>query len=287
MERPLSIYEELCSELGLKFDREDGKISLCGPLKAKKFHLRGDISSQFITGILFALPFVGGGEIELTTKLESRSYVNLTLDAMKEFGISADWDGEQVIRVEGGEYKKKNTSVEGDWSAAAFIKALSCFGNDVQINGIRDNSKQGDKVCFEHIASLRRGFAKIELDDCPDLAPILFTVASACHGGEFSGTARLKIKESDRAAVIAEELAKFGAKIDVYENSVTVHKTELHAPLAVLQGHNDHRVVMSLAVLCTKFGGTIEGAEAVSKSYPEFFRDLSLLGIEVEHNGNN
>ena len=281
MGRPLSIYEELCSELGLGFEREGGEISVCGPLRAKKFKLRGDISSQFITGILFALPLIGGGEIELTTRLESKSYVDLTLEAMGEFGIEACFTNENTIRVSGGEYTPKDMVVEGDWSAAAFIKALCCFGGDAQATGLRDDSKQGDKVCSEHIASLKAGFAKIPLDDCPDLAPVLFTVAAACNGGEFVGTARLKIKESDRAAVMAEELAKFGAKVDVCENSVTVHKTELHAPSEILRGHNDHRVVMSLAVLCTKFGGVIDGAEAVSKSYPEFFSDLSSLDIEV------
>lgn len=287
MQRPLGIYEELCSELGLGFEHNKGKISVCGPLKTNKFKLRGDISSQFITGILFALPFIGGGEIELTTKLESRSYVNLTLDAMREFGISADWASERVICVKEGAYTPKNTTVEGDWSAAAFIKALSTLGGCTDVIGLRAESKQGDKICAEHLDALSRGFATIPLDDCPDLAPILFTVAAACHGGEFVGTARLKIKESDRAAVMAEELRKFGAKIDVFENSVTVHKTELRMPNEILNGHNDHRVVMSLSVLCTKFGGTIDGAEAVSKSYPEFFRDLSLLGIEINEIGNN
>lgn len=282
MERPLGIYEELCSELGLTFERHEGKISVCGPLRTKAFRLRGDISSQFITGILFALPLIGGGEIKLTTKLESRSYVDLTLDAMREFGVDACFDGEDVIRVSGGEYSPRRSAAEGDWSAAAFIEALSCFGGDIKIKGLRSDSKQGDRVCREYIAELKSGFTRLSLCDCPDLAPILFTVAAACHGGEFSGTARLKIKESDRAAVMAEELRKFGAKIDVFEDSVTVHKTELHPPSEALFGHNDHRVVMSLAVLCTKFGGTIEGAEAVAKSYPEFFRDLSLLGFEVK-----
>ena len=119
------------------------------------------------------------------------------------------------------------------------------------------------------------------IGDCPDLGPILFALSAAKQGGIFDGTRRLKIKESDRAAAMAEELKKFGASVSVYDDTVVVYPGAFHAPREILKGHNDHRIVMSMAVLLTLFGGEIEGAEAVKKSYPAFFNDLRKLGIEV------
>jgi 3-phosphoshikimate 1-carboxyvinyltransferase len=128
---------------------------------------------------------------------------------------------------------------------------------------------------------LVRGVPTIHIGDCPDLGPVLFAIAAAKNGGVFTGTRRLKIKESDRAAAMAEELKKFGASVSVYEDTVVIYPAEFHAPSEVLCGHNDHRIVMALSVLLTLTGGEIEGAEAVSKSYPAFFENLEALGIEV------
>jgi 3-phosphoshikimate 1-carboxyvinyltransferase len=129
---------------------------------------------------------------------------------------------------------------------------------------------------------LCRGVPTIHIGDCPDLAPILFAVAAAKCGGVFSGTRRLKIKESDRAGAMAEELAKFGSSVTVYDDKVVVYPTSFHKPAQPLSAHNDHRIVMSLAILLTLTGGEIVGAEAVNKSYPDFFEHLISLGIGVE-----
>ena len=129
---------------------------------------------------------------------------------------------------------------------------------------------------------LKASKPELNISDCPDLGPILFAVASALDGGVFTGTARLRIKESDRATVMAEELKKFGVNVVVGEDQVIVDGGNLSEPLEELYGHNDHRIVMSLAVLSTITGGTIKGAEAVSKSFPDFFEKLKSLGIEVE-----
>lgn len=282
MERPLSVYEGIAKDLCLEFKRECGRIILRGPLKTKEYSVRGDVSSQFITGLLFALPFLGGGRIDITGKIESRSYIDLTLFAMREFGINTFWDGNSSITVEGGDYVAKSTAIEGDYSATAFIDALSYLGGDARALGLNEGSMQGDRVYKEHFRSLSEGSPKISIEDCPDLAPILFALAAALNGAEFTDTARLKFKESDRAEVMREELSKFGASLEIRENSVLVKKVSLHTPSEVLLGHNDHRIVMALSVLCTRFGGEINGAEAISKSYPEFFEHLKSLNIKVQ-----
>ena len=129
---------------------------------------------------------------------------------------------------------------------------------------------------------LCRGFCQIDISDCPDLGPALFAVAAANHGARFTGTRRLKFKESDRSEAMAEELAAFGAKVLVEENAVTVEASAFHAPDRILQSHNDHRIVMALAALLLRTGGSIAGAEAVNKSFPDFFRKLQQLGIRLE-----
>ena len=129
---------------------------------------------------------------------------------------------------------------------------------------------------------IKRGTPSINLSDCPDLGPILFALAAANNGGVFTGTRRLRLKESDRGEAMAEELRKFGVAVTVNEDEIVVFPKEFHRPTEVLNGHNDHRVVMALAILCTIFGGEIKGAEAVNKSFPDFFEKLQSVGISVE-----
>ena len=138
-------------------------------------------------------------------------------------------------------------------------------------------------MCASLLEKLENKDENIDLSGCPDLAPVLFAVSAAKNGARFVGTRRLAIKESDRAAAMASELAKMGVRVDVEENAVTVCGGELHAPAEVIDGHNDHRIVMSMSLLATLVGGEIEGAEAVRKSYPDFFEVLASLGIEVEY----
>lgn len=283
-ERPMTIYERLCKEFGYKYTQKGPQITVKGPLESAEMHLEGNVSSQFISGLLFALPLCSAdSRIHLTTKLESASYVELTRSALKLFGVSVDWENESTLYIRGNQkYEPTSVEVEGDYSGAAFIDALSLFGGEVTVDGLLEESLQGDKIYKAHFDALSRGAATISLEDCPDLAPILFTVAAAKVGGHFTDTRRLKLKESDRAEVMAEELRKFGADITVEENSVTVKKAPLHAPSEMLYGHNDHRIVMSLAILASLYGGEIDGAEAVKKSYPDFFRDITRLGIKAD-----
>lgn len=283
MERPMSVYEEICNEKGLFFSQQDGKIKLCGKLSAGKFTVRGDISSQFVSGLLFALPFCEEeSTIELIPPVESRSYINMTIDAMKSFGVNAEWKNETEIYIKGNQqYKSQTLTVEGDYSNAAFIEAFNLLGSDVEVKNLNENSLQGDKIYREYFAVLSGENAELDVSNSPDLAPVLMSVAAMKNGATLTGTRRLKIKESDRAAVMKEELSKFGADITVNENSVVIRKADLYSPTEKLVSHNDHRVAMALSVISSIYGGTITEAECVKKSYPSFFEEMKKLGLEV------
>lgn len=283
LSRPLDEYEKICKENGFEFIKDKNTLTVCGNLKAGEYTLRGDISSQYITGLLFALSLLEGDSIiHITPPVESRSYIELTLLAMREFGVNACFKDEYTLFVPGNcNYTSLNTKVEGDYSNAAFLEAFNLLGGNVTVLGLSEESLQGDRVYIPMYQKLREGTPRLDLSDCPDLAPVLFTMAAYLNGGVFTGTKRLRIKESDRATVMALELSKFGADIKVYEDSVEIKKTNLCKPEKLLSGHNDHRVVMSLALLCSVFGGEIEGAEAVKKSFPDFFHKIEKLGIDV------
>ena len=283
MQRPLSVYEALFEQRGMKLTGENGVLTVKGPLEGGDFSVRGDVSSQFISGLLFALPTLEcDSVIKILPPFESRSYVDLTVLTLKKFGVDVHFEDELTIRIPGRQkYVSGDFEVEGDYSAAAFIEALDLFGSSVCVTGLTEDSAQGDRIYREIFPTLKGTSPEIDISNCPDLAPILFVLASYLNGATIRSTARLKIKESDRAQVMAKELRKLGADIEVLENSVIIKKSVLHAPTEPLCGHNDHRVVMALAVLLTKFGGEIDGAEAVSKSYPDFFSDISSIGIDV------
>ena len=281
LERPLEVYEDLCRTRGFLFARGEASLRLRGRLSAGEFTLPGDVSSQFVSGLLFALPRLDGDSvIHLRPPVESRSYIDMTMDALNAFGVSARWADGTTIAVPGGQrFSPRALTVEGDWSNAAFFLALGA-----EVTGLREDSLQGDRCCAEYLARLRGGAATLDLSDCPDLAPVLFACAAAHHGGVFTGTRRLRFKESDRVAAMAAELLKFGVAVEAEENRVLV-RGGARAPSGALCGHNDHRVVMALSVLCARTGGVIEGAEAVKKSFPDYFAKLRELSIEVEEHG--
>ena len=283
LSRPLSVYQGICNEQDLMFVKEKERIILEGPLRAGNFKVQGNISSQFISGLLFALPVLKkDSQISITQPIESHSYIDLTLNVMRKFGMKIEWKNERTLYIPGGQkYSPVVDSVEGDYSNAAFFSALNILGGDVQIEGLSENSVQGDRIYSKYFEMIKKGTPSINISDCPDLGPILFALAAANNGGIFTGTRRLRIKESDRCDAMAEELRKFGVSVTVNDDDVVVFPKEFHKPSEVLSGHNDHRVVMALSVLCTIFGGEIEGAEAVNKSFPDFFEKLQSVGIDV------
>lgn len=338
MQRPLDVYDKLCRERDIAFEQSGQSLKVCGILTAGRYELAGDVSSQFVTGLLFALPLLDGeSRIVLRPPVESRSYIDMTIEALRAFGVAAEWETENCLRVDGGQrYTADELFVEGDYSNAAFFEALNVLGADIRVENLREDSLQGDRVYRELFGKLSRAaalraaahprggegvrgdgntdiasctadrhgntdsvsrtadchrgscvaaaaaHAAIDISDCPDLGPILMAVAAALRGGSFTGTKRLKIKESDRGEAMAAELRKLGVSVTVGENEIIVGSEGLHEPSEPLDGHNDHRIVMSAAVLLTQTGGEIEGAEAVAKSFPDFFEKLTSLGIEVK-----
>lgn len=283
-ERPLCVYEKICREQGILFERARNHLVVEGKLRSGEYELPGNVSSQFISGLLFVLPLLGGdSRIRLTGSVESRPYIDMTMQAMEIFGVKARWEDESAILIRGGQsYCPRSTKVEGDFSNAAFFEALNLIGGDVEVTGLYDGSLQGDKVYRQYFDRIREGYAQIDLSDCPDLGPVLMAAAAMCGGAKFTGTARLRLKESDRGLAMQEELGKLGAAVEVLDNAILVEPGELRAD-TVLDGHNDHRIVMALAVILSAVGGSITGAEAVGKSLPDFWERFKQLGIGVRY----
>ncbi len=284
MQRPMDIYEKLAKENGMYYLADGEKISLRGVLKGGEFAVKGNISSQFISGLLFSLPLCkNDSTIRLLPPVESKSYIDMTIDAMAAFGVEAVWKDETTLFIKGNQdYVPRNISVEGDFSNAAFPDAFNYLGGSLEVSGLSETSLQGDRIYKDYFKKLEDGTPVLDVSNCPDLAPVLMTLAVLKNGATFTGTKRLSIKESDRAQTMKQELSNFGADITVNENSVIIKKALLHSSERPLYAHNDHRVAMSLAVICSVFGGIIEGAECVKKSYPDFFEVMQKVGLEVK-----
>lgn len=287
LSRPLGVYEDISRKQDLLFEHGKNSLAVKGMLKSGEYRIPGNISSQFISGLLFALPLLKeDSRIIITSPIESLPYIEMTVYALSKFGVLAEWENENTIFVPGNQkYFPAKVSVEGDFSNAAFFGALNCLGSEIDINGTDISSKQGDKIYPELFRAIENKEPDIDISNCPDLGPILFALAAAKSGGSFTGTERLRLKESDRISAMAKELAEFGSDLTESGGKTTVTPIT-HTPKKALFGHNDHRIVMALSVLLTKYGGCISGAEVVNKSFPEFFDELSRLGFELEIEGD-
>lgn len=303
MDRPQSVYETIFKEQGLSFIQENGTISIEGALKPQKYCLQGNVSSQFISGLLFALPLCDqASTIEIKDPFESRSYVSLTMQMLEHFGIEVEFSDSHTIYIKGRqEYHSGCYSVEGDYSQLAFFACLAALNHDLEVSGVHHNSKQGDKAILKLLKQANVSFkesvngysicksevtgSEIDLADCPDLGPILCVLAAFAKGTtHIKNAGRLRIKESDRIAAMECELKKLGVNIRSEESDIYIEGCSSYEGGVIFDGHNDHRIVMSLAIAATMCQQpcTIQGAQAVQKSYPQFFEDLTSLGIEVE-----
>jgi 3-phosphoshikimate 1-carboxyvinyltransferase len=283
LERPYGPYEAIFQQQGITFQRQPDSITLSGALKPGRFEVPGDVSSQFITGLLYALPLLDGeSEIVLTTALESRGYVDLTLEALKQFGVQVSFT-EHGWQVPGGQrYQSADVAVEGDYSQAANFILAASLGNPLQVEGLRPDSAQGDRIVCQY-AALLDGAGEVTLDvsQCPDLVPALAVRAALRDGAvtRIVGAARLRLKESDRLDAVTVELNRLGGQVEQTADTLTIRGVkQFHG--GSCNCHQDHRIAMMLAVAATCASGVVEvnGAEHVAKSYPTFWEDYKLLG---------
>lgn len=303
VKRPLDIYFDLFDKQNIKYEYNENYLPLKinGALKPGLYKVRGDVSSQFITGLLFTLPLLkGDSTIEITTKLESKGYIDLTIDILNKYGITIDFN-ESTINIKGNQsYKPCDYQVEGDYSQSAFYFLANMFGNDIKLKGLRDDSYQGDKKIVEDIKALGGTIYKdndltwakpemlkpatISFSQTPDLGPALTVLASTISGTSyFVDAERLRIKECDRITCMKEELQKLGASIEEEQDKMIIHGRTLHG--GVVDSHNDHRVVMALSMISTIVNEdlVITNAESVKKSYPHFFEDFKSLGGKINY----
>lgn len=296
-QRPLGPYGAIFHGQGLPFAQDETGVSFQGPLAPGDYTLPGDVSSQFISGLLFALPLLpGDSHIRIQPPFESRGYVNMTLQVMDAFGVQAAFLDGLTLRVPGNQRFTAPAApflVEGDDSQAAFFLTLDAILGDVSVAGLSLRSIQGDRVMGEILARCGhvpgqppRPLAPFvaDLGDCPDLGPILMTLGLFCQGeSRLLNAGRLRLKESDRGTAMAQELSKLGGQASLAGDEIRIRQSRLR-PGPALSSHGDHRIAMALAVaaLGARIPADIQGAEAVEKSYPDFWKDLAAIGARVE-----
>ena len=279
-QRPLSPLWEEMERMGcsLRWISED-ELRLDGKLRPGDYHIRGDVSSQFISGLLFAAALMDGDStVHIEGKLESAPYVAMTQRALSLFGINTDG-----FRVKNGQtfHSPETVTVEGDWSNGAFWLAAKALGNDLIVANLDPLSPQGDRAAAHLIPALTDHLI-IDASDIPDLVPILSVVAACSQGAVFTGIRRLRIKESDRVASTVAMLEALGGRAEATEDTLTVYGTGLIG--GTVDAVNDHRIAMSAAIASTvcRKDVTILGAECVRKSYPKFWEEFSRLGGNYE-----
>ena len=289
MERPQKPYFDLFDEKGIAYRQEDGVLTVQGRLTPGTFALPGDVSSQFVTGLLYALPLLeGDSRITLTTPLESRGYVDMTLEALERFGIRAECPDGRTLRVPGGQtYRPCRAAVESDYSQAAFYYAANGLGGQVEILGLNPRSAQGDRCIVPyHMQLCGPGEAELDVSQCPDLVPPLAAHAALRQGiTRIVNAARLRIKESDRLTAVTQVLTALGADVVEGADRLTITgQPEGRAGGVTVDSHNDHRIAMMAAIAATRCAApvTIIGAECVAKSYPDFWEDYERLGGQIQ-----
>ncbi|WP_294400906.1 3-phosphoshikimate 1-carboxyvinyltransferase [uncultured Clostridium sp.] len=300
--RPLDTYYSIFDEQGIKYSYKEGILDLKteGKLKAGEFKVKGNISSQFITGLLFTLPLLDGdSKIIITTEMESKGYIDLTLSAIKDFGVEIINNNYEEFIIKGNQtYKGRDYRVEGDYSQAAFFLCGDAVSNEVVVNDLKLDSLQGDKEvidilermgvkikseCNGLIGRADEGLKATVVDgsQCPDIIPVVSLAACLCNGiTEVINAGRLRIKECDRLAAVTSELNKLGAKITEKEDGLIIEGVSKLKGGCTVWSHKDHRIAMTLAIASTVCEEPIiiKDYECVSKSYPEFWNDFKNVG---------
>ena len=298
LRRPIEMMEEPLQALGVEVISNGGylPISVKGPMRGGEIHVDGSLSSQFITGLLMALPLSPNDTVLHVENLKSRPYVDMTIDLAARFGVAIEHNNYEQFYIAGGQHYTPCTyNIEGDWSGASCLLVAGATAGSITIRNLNHISLQADLAIIEALA---RAGAEIittnssvtvhggplhafEFDatDCPDLFPALAALASSCEGTSvLTGTQRLTYKESNRAETIAEVFGRLGIGVDLSEEN-TMRITGGPVSSAVVDSHNDHRISMAAAVaaLSSDDSVVIEGADAADKSYPNFWNDLDTL----------
>lgn len=303
LQRPMDVYKDIFAQQGLSF-KQGETLQIQGPIHSQNFVIRGDISSQFITGLMFALPLLDkDSTLEILPPFESKSYVNLTLQMLEAFGIQIIEEDALHYTIPGKQtYQAKDVRVEGDYSQLAFFSVLASLQNSLCLKNMDMHSRQGDRVILDFlkkagsqihqdqetitISSRTLSSQTMDIADCPDLGPILCVLASFTPGcTKLIHAQRLRMKESDRIAAMEAELKKWDVNVTSTFDTITIQgKPEYTKENVMIDGHNDHRIVMAMTVfgLCASQPCIIEDAQAISKSYPNFFKDVQKIGGKVE-----
>ena len=303
LQRPLTLYKDIFHQQGLDFDQEEDHLTIHQALHADEFSIPGNISSQFISGLLFTLPLLKEESIlHIEPPFESSSYVSLTIQMLQRYGITIHQEDAYTFRIPGNQqYEPYDYRVEGDYSQFAFFAVLAAISNTLTIQGVDLQSQQGDQEILSILSSfgtkmkaVEHGYTiykselkgqEIDLSNCPDLGPILCVLAMYSQGNtHISHANRLRIKESDRIQAMEDELHKFGVTMHSTEDDIYITGSKQPTCQEALSSHNDHRIVMALtvALLCGTKDAWIFDAEAISKSYPNFFDDIASIGGKVE-----
>ncbi len=267
--RPLSPLWEEMERMGCILSRPTADTIRCtGKLKPGRYSIDGGVSSQYITGLLFALSIVGDSDLEITGRMESRPYIEMTKTAMELFGAPHYHSPGEI-------------TVEGDWSNGAFWLSATALGSDLKVVGLDPKSPQGDRKVAELLQKCQEEM-DVSVSDIPDLVPILAVVASSKTGAQFHDIQRLRLKESDRVASTVAMLEALGGRAEATESTLTVYPAPLTG--GTVDAQNDHRIAMAAAIASTVCTApvTILGAECVKKSYPRFWEEFQLLGGKYE-----
>jgi len=303
MKRPLHVYKTIFTKHKSTFKHHKNHLLIEGALRPGKYIVPGNVSSQFITGLLFTLPLLKrSSQLIVTESFESKPYVDLTVDLLSKFGIQIKSQDNTYLIKGRQSYVPTDYTVEGDYSQAAFFAAMGVLNGNIRIKGLPQESLQGDGIVLDHLRNMGGLFEKtdsgihfhksklrattIDLAQCPDLGPVLTAIAAIAEGTtDIKNAGRLRIKESDRLEAIQNAVNALGGFVLSDCDALTiVGKNRLEGD-GVVESKNDHRIVMaiaSIASMCKK-PFTIHNAEAINKSYPKFFDDFQSLGGKIEY----
>ena len=304
--RPLDVFTNIFDEFNIKYERGEKYLPMkvYNGLRPGVYKVRGDVSSQFITGLLYALPLLNGdSKIVITTKLESKGYIDLTMDVLKKFGIIIKTNDYKTFEIKGNQsYTPLDYTVEGDYSQVAFWAVANTLGADLDILCMNEFSYQGDKKIIDDINAFGGNIyfkdgklvsknaktkgATIDFANSPDLGPIETVLAALSEGhSTFTSVERLRIKECDRVTCMVEELEKLGATLQDRGDTMEIDGKDMLTSSMELDSHNDHRIVMALSIASTRCNGKIKiyNAGAIKKSYPHFFKAFESVGGILEY----